>query len=326
MSAESRDDATDPDLEATPQPFAPSRPEIHFAARCADVEEFIVSFEAFVDGDTLVLPHHPRLPPGTEGHFTIALRSGGAAVLRGRCRALEVLSYARGVRRANRAIRVRVLDLDEGCRTVHQRLQARGRFHDDEQEPRLARLHMLLQVVAPPPRPAPARAVSRPPIPLRPPLLAPLPPLEAPASPPDPAPGVARTTTPVAVLDPPRSPGWRRAREVVARSEAAVRRWVVIIRPVLRRHRKLIAVGAISFVLGFAARGGSRAEPPPAAPPLPALPALVSPPVREAPPPDPMPPPPAAVAETETVVRVAPVCIPPPALRRTHRKPPAYQR
>src|SRR4051812_21965376 len=79
----------------------------HFTADCADVEEFIVSYQAFVAGDTLIVPHHPGLTIGGEQRLRITLRSGGQVVLAGRCQAVEVLAAQR-LRRANRAIRLRV--------------------------------------------------------------------------------------------------------------------------------------------------------------------------------------------------------------------------
>jgi hypothetical protein len=308
MSSLPTDDPTHPDLEARSERFEEGG-VAHFAARCADLEEFIVSFQAFVDDDTLVLPHHPLLTVGGEHEFVIRLRGAGAVVLRGRCRGLELLSDARSFRRANRAMRVRVLEIDGAFRGVHDRLRVKRAFLGQAEDPRLARLQMLLQVVAPPPRPRDPLVV--PPIP--PPVL-----VERLAV--VPPPSVTRLSALLPVLEfeppPPQTdqpllrPRTLRGR-LTAAFLAALRRQVTGLQPVLRRHARIILVGAVSFALGLAARGRPRAEPRPP-PPRPLAP------VTEAQRPAPIAPP--TVCDPEPVVRVPPVHIPPSIPRRPHRR------
>jgi hypothetical protein len=135
-------------------------PELRYEARCADLEEFVVAYQGFVEEGTLVLPTHPHLKIGGECHFTIVLRTGGRVVLGGRCSGLEVLSDGQGFRRGSKAVRVRVLEIDPAFRAVHDRLVTRGRF-DSVADPRLGRLQNLLRAAALPPA-APAATFDEP--------------------------------------------------------------------------------------------------------------------------------------------------------------------
>jgi hypothetical protein len=163
MSAEATEELTNPDFIpafVTPEERpGVSRREVRFEARCADLEEFIVAYEGFVDEDTLVLPHHPHLTIGGDCDFVIRLRRGGLQILRGRCTGLELVSDRSGFRSQATGVRVRVLEIDDSCREILQRLVMRRRF-GTVADGRLARLQLLIQLAIPRPSLELARARS----------------------------------------------------------------------------------------------------------------------------------------------------------------------
>jgi len=140
-------------------------PLIHVSTRCATIDEFVEKFSGFASYGALVLPAAGELPPGTEGRFVIRL-ADQTVTMRGRCRVTDVKTVpvspaATGPRRT--LLRVALLEMEEGSRTVHARLLAHRRqavplpVTAGESEPTLVSPHSP----APPP---PSRSPPPPPV------------------------------------------------------------------------------------------------------------------------------------------------------------------
>ncbi len=140
-------------------------PLIHVSTRCATIDEFVEKFSGFASYGALVLPAAGELPPGTEGRFVIRL-ADQTVTMRGRCRVTDVKTVpvspaATGPRRT--LLRVALLEMEEGSRTVHARLLAHRRqavplpVTPGESEPTLVSPHSP----APPP---PSRSPPPPPV------------------------------------------------------------------------------------------------------------------------------------------------------------------
>ncbi len=140
-------------------------PLIHVSTRCASIDEFVEKFSGFASYGALVLPAAGELPAGTEGRFVIRLADQTVA-MRGRCRVTDVKTVpvsptATGPRRT--LLRVALLEMEEGSRTVHARLLAHRResvpppVTAGESDPTLVSAH----APAPPP---PLRTPPPPPV------------------------------------------------------------------------------------------------------------------------------------------------------------------
>ena len=141
-------------------------PLIHVSTRCLTIDEFVEKFSGFASYGALVLPAAGELPAGTEGRFVIRLADRSVA-MRGRCRVTDVKTVpvspaATGPRRT--LLRVALLEMEEGSRTVHARLLAHRRqavplpVMPGESEPTIVSQHA--PVPPPPVRPPPPPPVA----------------------------------------------------------------------------------------------------------------------------------------------------------------------
>jgi hypothetical protein len=97
---------------------------IHLGTRCGSIDEFVERFAPFATETSLVMPTASEVKPGTEGRFVIHLKDR-TPVMSGRCRVEEVKPVAPGPAGGGRMVmRVRLLEMDEASRNVHQQLLA----------------------------------------------------------------------------------------------------------------------------------------------------------------------------------------------------------
>jgi hypothetical protein len=131
-----------------------AKEEIFYQAHAGTVDDFVRVFHAFADHNGLLLPAHARLALGEERLLTILL-DGGRTLLRGRCRATELVSDEQ-----NAAVRVELLALDGPSRSLHQRLLEAGATDHGAGAPPLQLLRGLFATVTADEGPDPARDFS----------------------------------------------------------------------------------------------------------------------------------------------------------------------
>jgi hypothetical protein len=138
-------------------------PLIHVSTRCVSMDDFVEKFSGFASYGALVLPAAGELPAGTEARFVIRLADQTVA-MRGRCRVTDVKTVPVGsatpaTRRT--LLRVALLEMEEGSRTVHARLLA----HRRESVPLPAVPDPSEPTLVSPPSPVPSPPVRPPPPP-----------------------------------------------------------------------------------------------------------------------------------------------------------------
>jgi hypothetical protein len=122
--------------------------DVCYQSSASSVDEFVRAYHAFADQSTLLLPQHVHLRLGEERPLSVVL-AGGAAVLRGRCRAMEMVA-GREAGGAIQAVRVQILGLDGPSKSVHDRLlAAHARTDITAPMPRVEALGKLLTGIVP---------------------------------------------------------------------------------------------------------------------------------------------------------------------------------
>jgi PEGA domain len=140
-------------------------PLIHVSTRCTSMDDFVEKFSGFASYGALVLPAAGGLPVGTEGRFVIRLADQTVA-MRGRCRVTDVKTVpvdpaASATAPRRTLLRVALLEMEEGSRTVHARLLA----HRRESPPLPVVSDLSEPTLVSPPSPVPSPPVRPPPPP-----------------------------------------------------------------------------------------------------------------------------------------------------------------
>jgi PEGA domain len=153
------------DSAATGESKGSAGPLIHVSTRCTSMDDFVEKFSGFASYGALVLPAAGALPVGTEGRFVIRLADQTVA-MRGRCRVTDVKTVpvdptASATAPRRTLLRVALLEMEEGSRTVHARLIA----HRRESVPLPLVSDLSEPTLVSPPSPVPSPPVRPPPPP-----------------------------------------------------------------------------------------------------------------------------------------------------------------
>jgi len=106
-------------------PAAGGRPRrLTISTNCADVEEFVRTHNRCADNETLFLATTQPLPVGPARPFVIRL-SNGRPVMQGEGEVIESVKVPKPGSRAG--MRIKLVDLDDGARKVHEQLVAEAR-------------------------------------------------------------------------------------------------------------------------------------------------------------------------------------------------------
>jgi hypothetical protein len=103
----------------------PTNRLLRVVTRCATRDEFLATFDRFVDESSVFVATHQPRPVGARLPFAIALK-GGESVLKGEGEVIEAFLEAAGSLRRP-GMRLRILRLDAPSREVHQVLLERKR-------------------------------------------------------------------------------------------------------------------------------------------------------------------------------------------------------